>query len=205
MKWQILVPTIPHRHDKLLRLIRAIAEQRGPVADMAVLVHRDNLELGYTAKCQALLDAATADYVSFIDDDDLPGPDYVPRILDALEGDPDYVGFHVDYSVDGVYQCRFTHSLIYSDWGDDRTRDISHLNPIRREIAVKGRFEGPDQGSDSNWASQIRESGLCSSEFMIDAPMYLYLFSTADCCTTPREPWTMAMPALPEYSWLELL
>ncbi|SRR5258706_5477897 len=200
--WSILVPTIPHRHEKLLRLLDRLGEQMD--GNVEVVLYRDNLEASYPAKCQTLLEAAAGEYVSFIDDDDLVAPDYIPKITEALTAGPDYVGFIVDYSVDGVSQGHFFHSLSHPGWGV-YTRDISHLNPIRRSIALQGKFEGPGHGADSNWAAQVRATGLCVSQMMIDEPLYYYLFETGDCYSTPREPWQGPMPELPRHDWLVAL
>lgn len=40
--WQILIPTIPHRHDKLAGLLETLDAQMRP--GVGVLAYRDNLE-----------------------------------------------------------------------------------------------------------------------------------------------------------------
>jgi hypothetical protein len=52
MTWQILIPHIPHRHDKLVELLDVLAAQMQPGVE--VLIFTDNLEHSYAEKCQTL-------------------------------------------------------------------------------------------------------------------------------------------------------
>ena len=51
-------------------------------------------------------DMATADYTSHLANDDSVAPDFIPRVLEAMESDPDYVGFKVRYTEAGVSSSR---------------------------------------------------------------------------------------------------
>ena len=75
--WNILITTIPHRHDKLCGLLELIDSQMQP--GVSVLVCRDEHLAGYRPGLQALMDAATAEYVSAIADDDLYARMLFPR------------------------------------------------------------------------------------------------------------------------------
>ena len=100
LHWQILITTIPHRHDKLCALLEYLDAQMRP--GVGVLLCRDEHLAGYRPGLQALMDAATAEYVSAIADDDTYSPDAIPRITAALETRPDYVGFRVRLTENGV-------------------------------------------------------------------------------------------------------
>ena len=76
MRYQLLIPTIPHRHAKLLNLLAVLDAQMQP--GVSALLWRDNLEASYEQKLQGLLDDADADYVSVLQDDDSVSPDYLP-------------------------------------------------------------------------------------------------------------------------------
>lgn len=205
MTWQILIATIPHRHEALCGLLAEIAAQYQP--GLGVIVYRDNCEATVAAKRQALLDAATADYVCFVDDDDMIAPSYVAMITAALRGGPDYVGFRIRYLVDGENQTiPAEHSLRYLGWRSDNAgmfRDISHLNPMKRELALAGRFEG-GYSEDSRWADQVRASGRVVTEEFIGADLYWYRFSTtANSHTAQYKPLKSdVMRPLPYYPWL---
>lgn len=204
--WQVLIPTIPHRHARLCELLADLDRQAQP--GFGVLLFRDNLEHTIAEKRQQLLSAATAEYISFIDDDDAVVPTFIHRILTELSPRPDYIGFPVEWVVDGVVRSRVEHSIRYGgwhEWPEKLIRDISHLNPIRREIALLGTFAG-GYSEDSRWATMIRDSGRVHEEAWILDLMYRYRFSTTNCADSPRVPYAPdAIQPLPRYPWLVLL
>jgi hypothetical protein len=83
MTWDILICSIEHRADMLDALLAELERQLLP--GVGVRVFRDNLETVYGEKCQRLLDSSTADYVSFLDDDDWIAEDFIATIMDALK------------------------------------------------------------------------------------------------------------------------
>jgi hypothetical protein len=200
--WQVLITSIPHRHEKLLRLLDGLDSQRQP--GFGALLYRDDLEVPYGDKTQALLEAATADYVSCVDDDDMLAPGAVAKIMDAIaEQAPDYVGFHVDWTRDGVPQRPVVHSLRYGTWQDrpeQLERDITQFNPVRRELALLGTWEGGWE-AERRWAAQLRDSGRVKREAFIPEPLYQYRESQHDTFKTGRKPLGI-MGDLPSYPWL---
>jgi hypothetical protein len=117
-----------------------------------------------------------AEYISWIDDDDLIPPDYVSSVLPLLDG-VDQIGFEVELWMDGVKDPkRDFHSLKQPGWFDTDTyynRDISHLQPMRRELAMLEPMEG-GHGEDRRWADRMR--GKVKTEHYIDKVMYYYFF-----------------------------
>lgn len=209
LTWEILVATIPHRHAKLVTLLAEIGRQQeelfGPgETPVGVLLYRDNLEVTYAGKNQALTHAATAEYVSCLDDDDWPAPGFLAWIWRALASRPDYVGFPVLWTRNGTPQLPVTHSLACGGWENkpDRLyRDIAQFNPIRRELALEGTWAGAD-GPDRNWANGVRASGRCVTQEWIPEVMYHYRESTGDTFGTVRQPWPGPLPELPSWPWL---
>ena len=214
--WDILVTTIPHRHKVLCELLASLdAQIEFPPSyrmyGVRAVVYRDNLAVSYGAKIRALQEASEADYVSCVDDDDLLAPDGVRRITAALRTRPDYVGFAVAWTRDGVPQLRIEHSLRYGNWGGNGEmlyRDISEKNPMRRTIALAGHWEG-GYGAEGRWAHSIRTSGLLQADreaWLPDPPVYLYRESTADTFNSAREPLPPdQVQPLPAYPWLHVL
>jgi hypothetical protein len=205
--YDLLIPTIPHRHAFLCELLAELDRQWQP--GVGVRVYRDNLQATLREKNQALLESSGADYVSWLDDDDWLAPNYLDLVMHALRDGPDYVGFQVHWSIDGVTQLPVEHSLAHQGWvnGPDRlTRDITALNPIRRELALLGRWDFcQDHGADRSWAQQVTASGRVKTEVFIPAIMYHYRFGSADSFLSPREPWPGPLPGLPSYPWLATL
>jgi len=199
--WQVLITSIPHRHEKLLELLACLDEQAQ--AGFGALLYRDDLEVPYGDKTQALLEAATADYVSCADDDDLLAPGAVGKILAALENLPQYVGFRVRWTRNGVLQAPVIHSLACGGWHDRPERlerDITQFNPIRRDLALLGRWEGGYE-AERRWAAQVRESRRVGDEEFVDEELYYYRECMQDTFKTDRKPLG-SMPELPSYPWL---
>lgn len=203
--WDILVTSIPHRHEKLLRLLKELDRQicKSPAYDAQVILYRDDLEVPYGDKTQALIEASGADYVCSMDDDDLPAPRYVQDITFALLDRPDYVGFRVRWTLDGQPRLPVVHSLKCNGWQDfpDRLeRDITQFNPIRRDLCLLGKWEGGYM-AERRWSDQVRETGKCTDEVFIDAELYCYQECGGDTFKTDRKPMRK-MPELPAYPWL---
>lgn len=200
--WSILIATIPHRHDKLVRLLATLDAQMRPGVE--VIVYRDNLEVPWVKKCRDLELASAADYVSHLDDDDMVSPDFVPRIVEAMETGPDYVGFKVRWFEDGIRQRPVIHSLTAGGWHDAETvlfRDLTDKNPLRRELALQATWRGGN-GADRLWAYSLRSLGVVKTEAFIPDELYLYVHDTFDTFLTIRDPMPAPLPELPEYPWL---
>jgi hypothetical protein len=176
--WTILIPHLDDREELLNRLLEGLMPQvfaHQPDVTLEILTN-DGSE-GIPVYRQRLLDRARSDYVSFIDDDDKVADDYVSTILPLLDG-VDQVGFWLQYYEMGVpYPAPTKHSLSCGGWWDTQVawcRDVSHLNPVRTELARHVGFIGaPDLGEDHWWAFKMR--GLVHTEHFVDKVMYHYL------------------------------
>jgi hypothetical protein len=205
--WDILICTIPHRYDQVSALLSHLDKQLMPgmLPQVQALVYQDNLENSYGNKCQTLMDHSCADYVCFLDDDDWTSDDYVAQIYAALLHKPDYVGFRVRWTKDGVPMLPVEHSLHWNGWHDLPNvllRDINQFNPIKRSIARLGTWIGGN-GADRTWSDQVRASGHCRSEVWIDKEIHYYQDSAKDTFLTPRRPFAKGtIPKLPRYPWL---
>jgi hypothetical protein len=208
--WQILIATIPHRHEKLCALLAELGRQQeelfGPgESPVGVLLFRDNLELSYGEKNQVLVTSATAEYVSCFDDDDWPAPGFLAWIWQALASRPDYVGFRVLWTRNGTPQLPVIHSLACTGWHeapDHLYRDITQFNPIRRELALTGTWAGGGPSPDRDWAGGVRASGRCKVQAWVPEALYRYRENTADTYDTARQPLPLPLPPLPSYPWL---
>ncbi len=206
--YDFLLPTIPHRHEQMCTLLAEINRQWQP--GLGMLVKRDNLERpgdASYAKWQELEEASQAEYTSFIADDDWIAPDFVHRIMTALQEKPDYVGFPVKYTSDGVLQLPVEHSLRHGTWANYPhllARDIVHHNPIRRDLAllVKWRTENC---ADRLWAEDLRATGRVLKETWISDQMYYYRETSKSWSRWSKAPAPMPVddiPAMPQYPWL---
>lgn len=128
---------------------------------------------------QAMVEEAAGEYINFVDDDDLVAADYVSSILPLLDG-VDYIGFQVQLYYGGpergIKDKPTFHSLKYPQWFDTPEgwyRDISHLNPIRRDLALQVKIEG-DGNEDVIFADRMRNLGIVKTEHYVDKVMYHY-------------------------------
>lgn len=177
MKWDILILTMPTRVQFLDELLAYLKPQCiGYPVSVVVRMCDPNYTLGENR--EMLRRSSQADYISFIDDDDDVAPDYVSTIFPLLDG-VDYIGFLLQCYIDGVALPKDTsHSLRYNCWSEDAfgfCRDISHLNPMRRELALLEPMEG-GHGEDKRWSDRMR--GKVKTEHYIPRVLYHYYFNT---------------------------
>jgi hypothetical protein len=211
--WDILLPTLPHRHGMLCRILAEIDRQWQP--GLGMLIIRDNLQRGGNAsygKWQDLQEWSQADYTSFIGDDDWFDPQFVAKIMAALETDPDYVGFKVRYTYDGVPQQKVEHRLAHAGWyssGDTLYRDLVHHNPIRRQLALLTEWDTSRQDSDVLWAAALRSTGRVRTEVWIPEELYYYQETSRSWTRWPSTGRPEPLPEeeiepIPEYHWLKV-
>lgn len=205
--WTILIATIGRRIESLNQLLTCVLPQteshRGSVRVLALW---NNGEQRLADVRQALVDEATSDYVSFVDDDDELPDDHVQRVVCALATRPDYVGWAMQCYRDGVALKPTFHSLEYTGWFEDDVayyRDVSHLNPVKRELALRCDFRRTEPPEDVAWATQLRPH-VRSQEYIPDV-MYCYHSSSADSTWQPGsvrpEGFTRATVEHPNFAW----
>jgi hypothetical protein len=204
MKLQILILTQPSRKEFLAQLHAILAPQivaqglrdSDPVG---LLVHTqeegDLRPVG--EKREELRQQATAEYISFVDDDDFVSPNYVAKILPLLDG-VDQVCFQVKMWDNGHALPLSYNSIRYGKWWNDSNgfyRDISHAMPMRRELALQVAMSG-GFGEDFRWAAGMRNKGIIKSEHVINEPLYYYLIREPKRdATDAREPWRLKILA----------
>ncbi len=183
--WDILVPTLGERRALFERLMAGLLPQLDRYAGSVRAVGWfNNGEPSLPEIRQRMVAASPAEYVSFVDDDDLVSPEYVDLITNALIGRPDYVGFQVQCYSDGAPTAVAHHSLRFTRWRNQPgryERDISHLNPIKTKLARRASFlkARPGAAEDRIWADQMRRSQVLRDEVVIDRILYHYLYSTS--------------------------
>jgi hypothetical protein len=177
MKWSILCLTQPSREVLLARMMTVLAPQIANCPDVEFKRRTFDKSLSLGENRQRMIEEADGEYVSQIDDDDVCTNDYVDRIYPLLDG-VDQVGFQVQLWIDSQKMPMTYHSIKYWGWSNDEKgfyRDFSHLNPIRRELALQVSFEG-GVGEDCRWAKQLREKRIVTTESFIPQVLYYYFY-----------------------------
>ncbi len=174
----ILIPTLTDRkqsfdfiYQKLKRLSEGL-----PVE---ILSFSDNRQHSIGFKRNDLLSKAQGEYVCYVDDDDDVSDNYISKILKAIEDKPDCVGLIGIITFSGRNPKRFVHSFIHTRYFDKDGvyfRPPNHLNPIKRDIANKFIFPDKSFSEDTDWAMQICNAGVITSEVEIEEPIYFYKF-----------------------------
>lgn len=141
---------------------------------VTIQTHDANLPVGENR--QRMLERSSGEYVNFVDDDDLVTEDYAAAIYPHL-GKVDVVAFPMKIATaHGVPKEQSIFQPLTTDeqprnWG--WCRDILHLSPLRREIALSFPMEGAAQ-EDVRWAGKIRRARLIHTQATLDHPLYTY-------------------------------
>lgn len=134
-----------------------------------------------------------AEYLCFVDDDDRVAPDFVAKLLKALEFRPDCVGFKSHRFSDGgyigeaVYSMRFARRQDYSRSGPIMysERMPCHLTPVRMDLIQQVRFDPRlNMSEDIEFASRLRP--LLKTEVFVDDYLYEYRLSSQGSESTKR-------------------
>lgn len=171
----ILIATLGRRRASFNRLLDTLLPQIEN-KNIEVLAYWNNGETSIGEIRQALLEDARGEYVCFIDDDDLVPDWYCDEILQALG--EDYVGFELELFNEEKKMPRVFHSIKYSTWHQDAAgyyRGVTHLNPIKRELALLGDFGKRGIGEDESWSRSVTPH--VKTENYIDRIMYYYYHS----------------------------
>lgn len=175
MKWELLILSQPGREAYLARLQAVLRPQIEQYPDVKVTVRNCDFKLDLGQNRQRLREESQGAYSNYLDDDDLVPANYVSTMYPLLDG-VDYIGFRLQMYTDGEKQKPTFHSLRYKEWNADQEgyyRDISHLNPIRRELALAAEMSG-GFGEDARWSDALRRLGIVKTEHFVDEVMYFY-------------------------------
>jgi hypothetical protein len=180
--WTILTPTIGRRRLLFEGLAEVLVPQLGKAEGLVEwIAYYNNGWPSLGEIRQSLLTAATGEYVSFIDDDDMVPDDFVETILRALSDgyNPDVIGFKVRYTSNGQEGPECICS-IGNDPGDGdgvMHRDLTHVQPVRTDLAQLGDFRR-GWPEDNTWRRAVRP--FIVKERFIDREMYYYRYNSGD-------------------------
>lgn len=179
---QILIPTLPERHASYNALFIHLNNQIGE-RNVSILPDARGRHISIGKKRDDMLKAATADYVSFIDDDDMVTHDYIPKIYDAIQSGCDVVGMRGYMTTNRQRPENWCISIRY-DWSDNKdgyryVRYPNHLAPIKLEHARAAGFKDMGHGEDYDYSMRLKSLNILKEEYFIDEELYHYLYSTA--------------------------
>jgi hypothetical protein len=175
----ILIPTLPDRTHFLTPLIEELNKQIGD-KDITIKTDFTGKELSIGSKRQKMLLECTSDYVAHIDDDDEISDDYIDKIYEAIQKEPDVVGFNGWISTDGQNKQNWSISTKYN-WAENQdgfryVRYPNHLSPIKTELAKQSGFKDMKHGEDFEYSMALKRSGNLKNQVFIDSYLYHYKF-----------------------------
>ena len=185
----ILILTLPTRIDSYARLIKSLnlqVIQNNLINKVQILTLCDTKEISVGEKRNILLNKSSGRYVCFIDDDDEISPDYLIKIILALESNSDVITFCGDY-VENNLRTAFSISIVHR--GNYNHPNIfyrlpNHLCPVKREIALSCQFTDKNFGEDSDYADKINK--YIKNEFHIQDKLYFYMYDSNTSQTKPN-------------------
>jgi glycosyltransferase involved in cell wall biosynthesis len=182
-KLSILICSIFERKNMFDRLIAELRRQaKSYSTDVEILYEIDGGLIATGTKRNELLRRSCGEYIVFVDDDDTVNESYVELILTAIEDKPDCVGFRGKIFWENDWFI-FHNSIQNQIWSCDKEKktmfdNISHINPIKRSIAIQQLFPDKFWGEDNGWLSTVRTK-LKREKFLYSV-MYHYTPSQQD-------------------------
>jgi glycosyltransferase involved in cell wall biosynthesis len=184
IKLSILILALEERKDTYLKRLLSILEPQ-KTNEVEILINMDNRQKPIGMKRNELLQQASGLYICFCDDDDRVSPDYVSKILEAINKSyPDSIGIHLIMTTDKVIVEKTYHSIRYRSWFDEPDperpwlrryyRNPNHLNPVKKELAIKAGFPNDYSGmvEDRYYSSRLLQ--YLNTEEYIEDPIYYY-------------------------------
>lgn len=183
----ILIPTLSSRSEQCLSLVDRLLDQveRGNYIGLAeVVTLYDNGEKTIGTKRNELIQMAKGKYVCFVDDDDDITSNYIDLLMEGIAHDVDCCSLRGVITWNGEQPEVFEHSIKYDAYKTNDTgypkyeRYPNHLNCIKKSIANDFKYPEINHGEDTDWATQVFQSGRIKTEHYIDAVLYHYKFIT---------------------------
>lgn len=200
IKLAILIPTTPDRADLLERLMQELyrqCEELGAITAAMSLVqviplltplhNKQTNEYSHGSKRNFLKKKAVevgAEYISFFDSDDMPGPAYIKRGLEVADSGMDCGELWGQIYFNGKPGNPFHHYIDCMNpatgkiewWQDSRFyyRMINHLNFQKLSLVKDIPFPDQGFGEDGKQSEAMRDAGVFKTMYPIPEVIYHY-------------------------------
>lgn len=185
MLLSILILSCPSRRKIHLQTILDKVEGQidlYPKAEVEVLVFYDNKKRSVGEKRNNMIQMANGKYVTFLDDDDDVADNYISVMCDTLLENPDIDSLtfgcrYTDISSNHTFICKYSkhYSTRVTSNGICTIPGHPHINPIKKEIAIKNQYKHTNFGEDTTWSNEM--CNIVDTELMIDDVLYYYNFN----------------------------
>lgn len=186
IKLAILIPTLFNRTQYLERLLTVLNNQIKGRSDVMILQECDNGEMTTGEKRNRLMNVAVekkVKYICFIDDDDLPSPDYIEKVIAGIETDADCLSLTGMLYVSDRPSKMFIHSLEFTSWGEVPQyyyRCPNHLNVVKLDKVKDIPYENKYFGEDGTWSMAVQNAGVLKTEYNVPGVIYHYFTGAKD-------------------------
>jgi glycosyltransferase involved in cell wall biosynthesis len=176
----ILIPTQPEKPERVKSLSILMKELDKQRVNENVIVLIDESGGTTGSKRNRLISSACelhADYISFVDDDDMIGPTYIQRGIEVMESGMDCGELWGNYYVRGKIIKPFHHSIAHREWYEDKQfyyRMPNHLNFQKLELVKQVPFPDQTFGEDGKQSYAMRDAGIFKTEYKIPEVIYHY-------------------------------
>lgn len=185
-RWQIQVLVVDEEGQPVLdangkKQITVYQDQFKHPDKVELVFIEDDKTMSIGKKRQALLEKAKGKYIVFFDSDDYPRKGYVSDIMKAIAEEPDCVGFKIQMTTNGQNPETCIHSMRNTEWTHDGKaylRNVTHFNPVRKELALQAGFPDLRFGEDKVYSDKV--SKLCVREVFIDKFLFDYRYSNKE-------------------------
>lgn len=187
----ILIPSIPSRVDQLIGLVNELNRQKylvdtvHPTLEKIEFVYDDSKPfkeggLSIGKKRQKLVKEAKGKYVCFLDDDDLPAPNYLETLVRLCTQGKDVVTFR-NFTTTDTYWTMIDMSLEHAEDEEATPNNIVkrrpwHCCPVRSHIAKEFPFPDTNYAEDAEWMAKVLT--LCKTEAHTDMILSSYRHSS---------------------------
>jgi glycosyltransferase involved in cell wall biosynthesis len=187
-KWSILIPTLFERKELLDRLVRELEiqiYQNCADDEIEIVTLPDNGRLATGTKRNMLMEDSHGEYVCYFDDDDMPEPNYVQLILEAMKENPDVIpinGYMTTHGKDPLHWemgLEYEREAIIDDSGIVLRfkSPPNHLSVMKKDLVKDYRFLDVWNGEDREWADRLKADNVFKTEVRIKESIYHYQFT----------------------------
>ncbi len=183
----VLIPSIPRRAAQMQSLVWALNVQATECFEKYPMLGGVEILSDYTAayldggmsigaKRASLVNRASGKYLCFLDDDDMPAPNYIESLLRLAQFDADVLTFRAAARLRD-YWALVDMRLAYKV-NDQLTPEHTvrrppwHICPVRREFAVLCEFPDKNNAEDFDWMERVL--AYCTTEKHTEKILFQY-------------------------------
>jgi hypothetical protein len=176
----ILICTIPSRKDMFDELHKSLMNQIFECKADVDILSNGSTRITTGEKRNELLRMSKGVFSVFIDDDDIVSNDYVSKIIDCINKNPDVdcIGIKGQIITNGTHIKEWEISKDFGRWFEDEKkyyRTPNHISPIRTEHCLKTLFPNITVGEDSDFSQRVFP--LLQKEAKVDGNIYFYRYT----------------------------